>query len=106
MRSLDVDSLPANCTPCYDRTDLFFSDEWADIQAAKKLCETCLLRPACLERALNGGIPHGIFGGLTADERGYYKRLFPGRVTRVQELPVRFQTRPKKRERAKLGRPA
>jgi WhiB family transcriptional regulator, redox-sensing transcriptional regulator len=44
-------------------TDLFFSDELADIAAAKAICATCPLVVPCLEGALERREPAGVWGG-------------------------------------------
>jgi WhiB family redox-sensing transcriptional regulator len=54
------------CGP--DTADAFFSD--ARVDEAKALCRVCPLRDACLQYAVDGGIAHGLWGGLTVDERG------------------------------------
>jgi WhiB family redox-sensing transcriptional regulator len=36
---------------------------------AKSICEACAVRVACLEYALQIREPHGIWGGLTENER-------------------------------------
>lgn len=60
---------------CTGLADLFFGratqDNEARITAAKELCDACPLKALCLETALelSGRQQHGIYGGLTADER-------------------------------------
>ena len=51
--------------------DIFFPGKWDHAQrnAAKKICGECEVRLQCLEYALLIQAPHGIWGGLTADER-------------------------------------
>lgn len=49
--------------------ELFFEGEPASVDTAKRVCEDCPVRTACLERALANGERYGVFGGLTADER-------------------------------------
>lgn len=44
------------------------------IRLAKALCEGCPVRPECLEAAMAAGEPHGIWGGLTTDERRAMRR--------------------------------
>ena len=46
----------------------------ADIQAAKDTCNACPVRPMCLDEAMARYEPHGIWGGLTTDERRYQRR--------------------------------
>jgi WhiB family redox-sensing transcriptional regulator len=45
------------------------------IQAAKKVCDGCSVRLKCLEYAYALDIEYGVFGGMTAYERGKTKRL-------------------------------
>ncbi|MFD5463343.1 WhiB family transcriptional regulator [Kitasatospora sp. NPDC127059] len=58
-------------------TELFFPDpdeigtdaaEWAE-RRARMICAGCPVRLMCLAQALERNEPHGIFGGLNADER-------------------------------------
>jgi WhiB family redox-sensing transcriptional regulator len=44
-------------------TELFFSDEIADIALAKSICATCQLREPCLRGALDRREPWGVWGG-------------------------------------------
>jgi hypothetical protein len=62
---------------CVDRGDLFFVDEFSGTSAvaateeAKRICtKECSIRETCLAWAIEQRIPFGVFGGLTADERG------------------------------------
>jgi WhiB family redox-sensing transcriptional regulator len=52
--------------------DHFFSETAKSIQAAKQLCNTCLVKVDCLDYALENEEQFGIWGGLTHRER---KRL-------------------------------
>lgn len=98
----DAEDNFSNPLPCANQPWLFYSGRWDYQQQAKALCETCLLRPQCLDRALRiGGFDRsvdGVEGGLDPQERGYYLKLF-GRPKngRVQELPERFRTKAPKR---------
>lgn len=98
---------PPNVTPCYGSQDIFFSSVYAEQMEAKRLCiDTCDVRVGCLTRALRvgGSDPYidGVQGGFDARERGYYKRLFPGKVTEVQVLPPRYVTKdPKAKKKGK-----
>jgi WhiB family redox-sensing transcriptional regulator len=54
--------------------ELFFPVGWAgpalmQIAAAKEICGQCVVREACLRFAVRTGQDHGIWGGLTEDER-------------------------------------
>ena len=67
--------------------DLFFpedGDEWSE-RRAKTLCAGCPVRATCLAGALARGEEYGIFGGLTAEERGMPKTYDNGDDT----VPVR-----------------
>ncbi len=69
----DGDLSGAACTTA--DPDLFFpepGDEWSE-RRAKAICAACPVRVACLAGALGRREPHGIFGGLTAEERGMPK---------------------------------
>ena len=41
---------------------------------AKAVCARCPVRERCLEYALDNGLDHGIFGGLTETERRALRR--------------------------------
>lgn len=44
------------------------------IEEAKKVCARCTVREPCLEWALGAGQDHGVWGGLSEDERRAMKR--------------------------------
>jgi WhiB family redox-sensing transcriptional regulator len=44
------------------------------VEAAKRLCGRCGVRDACLEWAVTTGIEHGVWGGLSEEERRSRKR--------------------------------
>jgi WhiB family redox-sensing transcriptional regulator len=44
-------------------TNLFFSDDFDDITAAKKICLSCDVREECLEYAIAAREQYGIWGG-------------------------------------------
>lgn len=46
----------------------------AQIEEAKKVCMTCEVREQCLNWALENGQDHGVWGGLSEDERRALKR--------------------------------
>lgn len=55
---------------CKDKDpDLFFSEDIRDQRRAKLVCHACSVRIDCLNYALKGGDTHGIFGGMTPNER-------------------------------------
>lgn len=57
--------------PCTFRPEAFFADieNVGDIQAAKKLCQTCPVMMQCAEHAIRFNIPDGVWGGTSAGER-------------------------------------
>jgi len=40
-----------------------------EIEKAKRICRGCEVQAECLQYALGNGAQHGIFGGLTEEER-------------------------------------
>lgn len=67
----------AACAPASVDSELFFSVLQGprgreQDNRAKAVCATCSVRPACLAWAL-AALPHGVAGGLTADERSRYR---------------------------------
>ncbi|MFF3511577.1 WhiB family transcriptional regulator [Streptomyces sp. NPDC002573] len=68
---------------CRGLGDAMFPDSNKNaIEAAKALCRSCPVVNTCLQFALNEGIPHGVFGGLTEKERaGLRRRINAGRIT-------------------------
>lgn len=44
------------------------------IEEAKLVCATCKVRELCLQWALDAGQDHGVWGGLSEDERRALKR--------------------------------
>ncbi|WP_371481981.1 WhiB family transcriptional regulator [Kitasatospora sp. NBC_00315] len=70
----DGDLRGAACTTA--DPDLFFpedGDTWSE-RRAKMICAGCPVRAMCLAGALDRSEPYGIFGGLSAEERGMPKR--------------------------------
>jgi WhiB family redox-sensing transcriptional regulator len=49
--------------------DLFFPDRGESADPARQICARCPARQPCLAYALDTGITHGIWGGLTERER-------------------------------------
>jgi WhiB family redox-sensing transcriptional regulator len=54
--------------------DMFFPDgdirsARAQVQTAKQMCRGCPVRTTCLSWSLASGQEHGIWGGLTEDQR-------------------------------------
>lgn len=62
----------ALCTPA--TANLFWSTQPGDETAAKDICQSCPLRDACAQYALDTDQHHGTWGGLTAKERLQLRR--------------------------------
>ena len=66
-------------TPCENAPDMFFL-ELADplgyekVRGSKALCAGCPIRVKCLEYALEANEVHGVWGGLTPNERKCLKK--------------------------------
>jgi WhiB family redox-sensing transcriptional regulator len=64
--------------------DLFFPVGSAgaallQVADAKEVCTRCAVRSACLSEALEGGMEHGVWGGLGEQERRLSRRRRPRR---------------------------
>lgn len=53
---------------------LFFSEHNGDIIAAKKICDDCPVREACLEWAIANHEDHGVWGGASERQRREIRR--------------------------------
>lgn len=49
--------------------DLFFPEKGGSVKEPKLLCAVCPVRVQCLDWALAHGIRHGVWGGLSQQER-------------------------------------
>lgn len=58
--------------------DLFFPEVGESNSAAKRVCRVCDVAAECLEYALANDIRHGIFGGLSGNQRRLLKRQREG----------------------------
>jgi WhiB family transcriptional regulator, redox-sensing transcriptional regulator len=54
--------------------DLFFPTGELSVQTAKRICRGCPVRTQCLEFALDARLEHGVWGGLTENERRSLRR--------------------------------
>ena len=54
--------------------DLFFPERGASTREAKAVCKSCMVRPDCLEFALQNGEKFGIWGGMSERERRRIRR--------------------------------
>lgn len=66
--------------------DLFFPERGASTREAKETCRGCVVRPDCLEYALDNGEKFGIWGGMSERER---RRLRRQRALARRELEDR-----------------
>jgi hypothetical protein len=55
--------------PCRNDPELFFAEDPEAAATAKAICGTCPFRVPCLAFALATRQRHGVWGGLTAEER-------------------------------------
>lgn len=62
---------------CYRHRDpdLWFSEDQRRQGRAKSLCQSCPVREPCLAYALAHDFEWGVWGGLTAHERGELRRV-------------------------------
>jgi WhiB family redox-sensing transcriptional regulator len=72
--------------------DLFFPEgsgpaSQAQAAEAKAICRGCPVRKSCLQWALRVGLQHGVWGGLTVDERTALRRRTDGPVPAERVAP-------------------
>jgi WhiB family redox-sensing transcriptional regulator len=53
----------------------FFPENGGSLRHAQKICATCEVVSKCLRFALDNNINHGIYGGLTAQQRRQLKKV-------------------------------
>ena len=74
-----MEDVAGDDVPCKNFPDAFFPDVGArgyhDTVAAKELCSSCPIIEQCLRFAVNTDEPHGIWGGMTPNERRSFKGL-------------------------------
>lgn len=85
--------LQAACRNVENSADLFFSEELADIVAAKQICTDCPVIAPCLEGAITRAEPCGVWGGqLFSNGRVLMQKRRRGRPPKVarpeDQLPV------------------
>lgn len=72
--------------------EMFFPPAEQEAESAKAICSGCTVREPCLEAALAGGEPFGIWGGLTTQERRSIAARRRARAATVQaaglDLPL------------------
>lgn len=89
---LDWEDLAA-CRNVADATEIFFSEELADIIEAKRTCADCPVIAPCLEGAISRAEPCGVWGGqLFSDGKIQTQKRRRGRPPKVprpeDQLPV------------------
>ena len=62
-----------------ENPDIFFpigtsEAAMSKLEKAKQVCAGCAVRNPCLEWAITTGIDHGVWGGLSEEERRIHKR--------------------------------
>ena len=67
--------------------EAFFPEKGGSNADAKRTCRACPVRSKCLEYALERNEPFGIWGGMSADERGPLQRR-PHRRRRETSAPT------------------
>lgn len=50
-------------------SEFFFPEPGSSVREAKRICQLCEMRPACLEYALANDERFGVWGGLSEQER-------------------------------------
>jgi WhiB family transcriptional regulator, redox-sensing transcriptional regulator len=73
--------------PCLSNDpELFFAESPADVELAKKLCQTCPVRESCLEAALERREPWGVWGGELFQQGAVIPRKRPRGRPRKSEV--------------------
>lgn len=54
---------------------LFYPEQGEEASVPKMVCQTCVVRPACLDHALAENEKHGVWGGASERERRRIKKL-------------------------------
>ncbi|MGH3321327.1 MAG: WhiB family transcriptional regulator [Streptosporangiaceae bacterium] len=67
-QAVDLPDLPGALCIGVD-PEAWFAEDSAAVSAAKAICSRCPVRRECLVWALETGEPHGVWGGLTEQER-------------------------------------
>lgn len=62
-------------------SDLFFQDDRLSTEQAKLYCAHCLVHLHCLRYALENGVEHGVWGGLSQSTLRRIRRL------KIAEIP-------------------
>ena len=65
--------------------DQFFPEQGDNPTAAKRICAGCEVRPECLSYAMTNNLKHGVWGGLSEQQRKRLRAV--QRRARVLSLP-------------------
>ncbi len=89
----EIWEVDASCRSASGAAELFFSEELADIVAAKRICADCPVIAPCLEGAISRAEPCGVWGGqLFSNGRVLAQKRRRGRPPKVprpeDQLPV------------------
>jgi WhiB family transcriptional regulator, redox-sensing transcriptional regulator len=57
--------------------EAFFPEKGGSTRTAKRVCRSCEVRAECLDYALEHEIHHGIWGGMSEQERRHLRRSSP-----------------------------
>ena len=61
--------------PCRSEDpELYFAESPTDVELAKAICQGCPVRAECLAWALEANQDHGVWGGLSEEERRSLRR--------------------------------
>jgi WhiB family transcriptional regulator, redox-sensing transcriptional regulator len=72
---------------------IFFPNDGAGVEVARRFCAECLVRVQCLEYALENHIQHGVWGGASERARRRIARKRKGnRAGRRAERPAEAAT--------------
>lgn len=63
--------------PCRRQPELWFTDSPAEAEHAKRLCQQCPIRSACLQGALERQEPWGVWGGQLFEDGRIVPRKRP-----------------------------
>jgi WhiB family redox-sensing transcriptional regulator len=66
--------------------ELWFPEPWEDEAPAKAVCGRCPVRAACLAYALDTNEQHGVWGGLSPEERREARRRLGAKPRIAVEL--------------------
>jgi WhiB family redox-sensing transcriptional regulator len=85
----DVQETVTELVPCRAHdAELWFAESPADVEFAKALCRTCLVREVCLAGALDRREPWGVWGGELFVAGAVVPRKRPRGRPRKNEMAV------------------